>query len=140
MKQFIDKELVSKQKYLHVEKVQYWRIHISQVHFQHLKHIFSKPKSADAENPMSEYRWGSRAHAEVKKSEILKWVSKVYKCKPESFRDQFEEVCFFIHHREIPRYSRFLKRVSPFHFISFKAKQEDPNADFDDDAERMEAD
>ena len=39
-----------------------------------------------------EYRWGERANLEVKKSSILRHVSKLYKREISSFTKQYEQV------------------------------------------------
>ena len=39
-----------------------------------------------------EYSWGERANLEVKKSDILKMVARLYDCDPRKFKKQFDMV------------------------------------------------
>ncbi len=39
-----------------------------------------------------EYSWGPRAKAEIKHSDILKFVARVYEKNVSEFRDQFEQI------------------------------------------------
>lgn len=70
VKALIEKEWVAKQHYLHMKKVD----------------------TNDPENPSYEYRWGERAELELKGSDVMKFVSKIYQVHPKYFTQQFEMV------------------------------------------------
>ena len=49
-------------------------------------------KKAVTENVESFYEWGNRAHAEVDKMQLLKWVCEVYgDCEPKTWKKQYKE-------------------------------------------------
>ena len=46
----------------------------------------------DADNVQHEIRWGPRAHAEIKKSQLLMIISSLYGCQPKDFKQQFTKI------------------------------------------------
>lgn len=49
-------------------------------------------EDTNEDNPTVTYTWGQRATVEVKKSEILKFVSEIYGKSPEEFTEQYEAI------------------------------------------------
>jgi len=70
IKNLIDKEWCQKHHYIQMEK----------------------DENSDPDQPHFIYSWGERAHVEVKKSEILKFVAEIYEKLPSEFTEQFENI------------------------------------------------
>ena len=73
IKELIRKEWGQKQHYLDVARVD--------------------STDADAAESVSyEYSWGRRAELEVKKSDLLRKICKLYNCKPSAFKEQYDQI------------------------------------------------
>ncbi len=52
----------------------------------------TKVEQNTVEDIVYEYRWGERAHIEIKPADILKFVANVYEKSPTEFREQYDEI------------------------------------------------
>jgi len=59
---------------------------------QHYFDITEVETGGEGDHKILEYRWGVRANVEVRKSEILKMVAKMYDCDLKDFKEQYEDV------------------------------------------------
>jgi len=75
VKNLIDKEWCNKQHYIQLEKDE-----------------LAASSSGDPDQNQYKYRWGERAFAEVKKSDVLKFVASVYEKKPNEFTEEYENI------------------------------------------------
>lgn len=51
-----------------------------------------KDPNADVDHPTNIYSWGERAHVEVNKSDILKFVAETYEKEVKEFTEQYESI------------------------------------------------
>ena len=58
---------------------------------QHYIHFY-KDDTSEPDRPQNLYEWGERAHCEIKKSEILKFVAHIYNKNVDEFSEEYKKI------------------------------------------------